>query len=84
MTAGKDGIYTDGFLKEGFGGSIPPPSARKAILFEGGGENMGLNQGDTYAGKIKNSGSQCVEAIYAAHSKAKGKVTKGDDLRGGK
>lgn len=45
---------------------------------------MGLNQGATYAGKIKNSGTQKVQAIYAATKKAKGKTHKGEDLRSGK
>lgn len=37
-----------------------------------------------YAGKIKNSGSQVVQAPYAGKSTAKGTVTKGNDLRSGK
>ena len=45
---------------------------------------MGLNEGKTYAGKIKNSGTQVVDAIYSAKKTAKGKVHKGEDLRCGK
>lgn len=45
---------------------------------------MGLNGGKTYAGKIKNTGSQVVDAPFAAHAKKKNKVIKGDDLRNGK
>ncbi len=37
-----------------------------------------------YTGKIKNSGSQVVQAPYAGKSTAKGTVTKGNDLRSGK
>ena len=36
---------------------------------------------DTYAGNIKNSGSQAVDAIYPQDKTKKGKVIKGDDLR---
>lgn len=37
-----------------------------------------------YAGKIKNTGSQKVEAPFASKTKAKGTVKKGTDLRTGK
>lgn len=37
-----------------------------------------------YAGKIKNTGSQKVEAPFAAKTTAKGTVKKGTDLRTGK
>lgn len=40
----------------------------------------------TYAGRIKNRGSQTVEAVFPNESGKKGIVKKGDDLRakGGK
>lgn len=37
-----------------------------------------------YAGKIKNTGVQFVEAPYPQKGTAKGKVIKGNDLRTGK
>ena len=37
-----------------------------------------------YAGKIKNTGSQYVQAPQAAKATAKGSVKKGTDLRSGK
>ena len=45
-----------------------------------GGEHMK----NGYAGKIKNTGSQKVEAPFASKTKAKGTVKKGTDLRTGK
>lgn len=39
---------------------------------------------DGYAGKIKNTGSQMVQAPFASKTTAKGTVTKGEDLRQGK
>ena len=37
-----------------------------------------------YAGKIKNTGTQKVEAPFKTEQKSKGKVIKGRDLRAGK
>lgn len=45
---------------------------------------MSLNAGKTYAGKIKNTGSQKVDAPFAAKSTKKPTVHKGEDLRAGK
>ncbi len=36
-----------------------------------------------YAGKVKNTGSQYVQAPFAQGKKSNGTVKKGDDLRGG-
>ena len=38
----------------------------------------------TYAGKIKNTGSQEVKALYPVEKGKGGKVHKGEDLRAGK
>lgn len=38
---------------------------------------------ESYAGKIKNAGSQRVEAIFSDRAKGKSNVKKGDDLRMG-
>lgn len=37
-----------------------------------------------YAGKIKNTGTQKVEALFKTEQKSKGKVIKGRDLRVGR
>jgi len=42
---------------------------------------MGLNGGKTYAGKIKNTGSQAVSALFPGKAAKKNKVVKGEDLR---
>lgn len=38
----------------------------------------------TYAGKIKNTGTQKVDALFKTEQKSKGKVIKGRDLRVGR
>lgn len=42
---------------------------------------MGLNGGKTYAGKIKNTGSQVVSALFNNKASKKNTVVKGEDLR---
>lgn len=42
---------------------------------------MGLNGGKTYAGKIKNTGSQVVGALFNNKASKKSTVVKGEDLR---
>ncbi|MBO7377125.1 MAG: hypothetical protein J6V01_08515 [Clostridia bacterium] len=64
---------------------VTPAAVRnKAKSIEKGGVSMGLNEGKTYAGRIKNSGSQVVSAIFEGKAKAKSQVIKGEDLRAGK
>lgn len=39
---------------------------------------------DTYAGRVKNTGAQFVEAPFQTEKKSAGKVIRGEDLRTGK
>lgn len=40
--------------------------------------------GHSYAGRIKNTGTQKVEALFGTEGRAKSSVIKGSDLRSGK
>lgn len=43
-----------------------------------------MAESKTYAGRIKNTGAQKVDALFATGKKRTGVVKKGDDLRNGK
>ena len=43
-----------------------------------------MQQKETYAGRVQNSGQQKVEALFPGEKKKNAKVHRGEDLRTGK